>query len=160
AEPAVVGAAGRGRRKALPAGRQHLGECESRRLLGLYAVASIRYHSAILRWIGRAPDGTWLSMFTGLVEAVGRVKRLDPIGSGGRALVVAAELFAREPPKLGDSIAIDGVCLTVTALASEEASFVVGPETLERSTLGSLKAGSTVNLERPLRLGDRLGGHL
>ena len=61
---------------------------------------------------------------------------------------------------LGDSIAIDGVCLTVIELGSDRASFVVGPETLERSTLGALTIGAQVNVERPLRMGDRLGGHL
>lgn len=99
-------------------------------------------------------------MFTGLVEDVGRVERIEPLPSGqGRRLAIAAGLLDDELP-LGASLAVDGVCLTVTEWARGRIAAVAGPETLERTTLGTLSAGATVNLERPLRLGDRLGGHL
>jgi riboflavin synthase len=95
-------------------------------------------------------------MFTGLVEATGRVERATPAGDA-RTLVIATAL---DPGELGASLAVDGTCLTVTARAAGEVTTVVGPETLARTTLGALRPGEIVNLERPLRLGDRLGGHL
>ena len=99
-------------------------------------------------------------MFTGLVEDVGRVEAIsDLAGGGGRRLEVGARLFA-SGQSLGASVAIDGVCLTVVAWHNGRAAFDVGPETLERTTLGALGKGASVNLERPLALGDRLGGHL
>jgi riboflavin synthase len=106
-------------------------------------------------------------MFTGLVEDVGRIERIDPIPSGkgslpsgkGRRLRLSAQLFDEEQP-LGASVAVDGVCLTVTEWTRGQVSVDVGPETIERSTLGRLSVGARVNLERPMRLGDRLGGHL
>jgi riboflavin synthase len=99
-------------------------------------------------------------MFTGLVEDTGRIERVAPLASGrGRELTVAARLCEEELP-IGASLAVDGVCLTVTTWSRGRVSAVVGPETLERTTLGRLAVGDAVNLERPLRLGDRLGGHL
>lgn len=99
-------------------------------------------------------------MFTGLVEDVGRVERIETLPSGqGRRLGLSARLLD-EPLPLGASLAVDGVCLTVTFSEKGRVDAVVGPETLERTTLGALTVGQTVNLERPLRLGDRLGGHL
>jgi riboflavin synthase len=99
-------------------------------------------------------------MFTGLVEGVGRVEAVDSLPSGqGRRLAVAASLCDEELP-LGASLAVDGVCLTVTEWRPGRVRAVVGPETLDRTTLGQLTVGTQVNLERPLRLGDRLGGHL
>jgi riboflavin synthase len=99
-------------------------------------------------------------MFTGLVEDVGRVARIDSLPSGkGRRLVVAARLLDEEQP-LGASLAVDGCCLTVIEWRRGQAEVVVAPESLERTTLGGLSVGAPVNLERPLRLGDRLGGHL
>lgn len=99
-------------------------------------------------------------VFTGLVEDVGRLERVETLPSGsGRRIVVGARLFDEAQP-LGASVAVDGVCLTVTAWSEGRATFEVGPETLARSTLGELASGSAVNLERPLRLGDRLGGHM
>lgn len=99
-------------------------------------------------------------MFTGLVEAIGQIEAVRVLPSE-RSLVVTVRsaLFSVEQP-LGASVAVDGVCLTVTAWRPGEMEAVVGPETAERTTLGRLAAGTTVNLERPLRLGDRLGGHL
>src|SRR5438094_3676616 len=97
-------------------------------------------------------------MFTGLVEAVARVERAVP-GADKRevALQLATDL---DPGPVGASLAIDGTCLPIVDKSPGQLAAVVGPETLARTTLGGLKAGDHVNLERPLRLGDRLGGHL
>jgi riboflavin synthase len=99
-------------------------------------------------------------MFTGIVEDVGRIARIEALPSErARKLTVRAPMLEAEQP-LGASLAVDGVCLTVTAWRRGEVDAVVGPETIERTTLGALGEGAPVNLERPLRLGDRLGGHL
>ena len=96
-------------------------------------------------------------MFTGIGEELGEVLALTP-ESGGTTLVVRGELAA-QGTKLGDSIAINGVCLTVTALQGAQLSFGLAPETLERSNLGDLNTGDKVNLERALLSDGRLGGH-
>ncbi len=96
-------------------------------------------------------------MFTGIVETLGRVVRVEP-DPAGRRLVVAAE-FAPHL-KLGDSVAVNGACLTVVAHDAATFAFQAVPETLRRTNLGDLAAGDRVNLERALRLGDRLDGHL
>jgi riboflavin synthase len=99
-------------------------------------------------------------MFTGIVEDVGHVIAVDSLPSGrGRRLHLGAPLL-EEAQFLGASLAVDGVCLTVVEWNPGRAGVEVGPETLERTTLGALVAGMRVNLERPMRLGDRLGGHL
>jgi riboflavin synthase len=96
-------------------------------------------------------------MFTGLVEALGEVEAVQPRDAGLRLSVrhpaLAAEL------RLGESVAVDGVCLSVIEVGADQFAFDVGPETLVRTTLGDLRPGHAVNLERALRLGDRLGGH-
>jgi riboflavin synthase len=97
-------------------------------------------------------------MFTGIVEERGRVGRLEP-GSGGRRLVVLCKTVP-DGTSRGDSIAVNGVCLTVVERAEDSLAFDLTPETLERSALASLAPGQAVNLERPLTLADRLGGHL
>ncbi len=97
-------------------------------------------------------------MFTGLVEALGVVRELTFDGAGCR-LTVAAPVLAAEVA-LGESVAVNGACLTVVAHDAETFSFQVGPETLRRTNLGALKVNDRVNLERSLRLSDRLGGHL
>jgi riboflavin synthase len=97
-------------------------------------------------------------MFTGLIECEGIITRADR-ASGGMRLEVYAPEFGRDMA-IGDSIAVDGVCLTVVKFIRGAFLTDVSGETLERSTLGSLKQGSKVNLERALRLSDRLGGHL
>jgi riboflavin synthase len=97
-------------------------------------------------------------MFTGLVEALGTVRRVDSDGAG-RTLLVGVPQFAAELT-LGESVAVNGACLTVVAHDAETCRFQAGPETLRRTNLGELTAGDRVNLERSLRLGDRLGGHL
>jgi len=97
-------------------------------------------------------------MFTGLIEDVGSVARLERHGSSA-ALSVATGLPLDEI-RLGDSVAVNGVCLTVVKSGSGQLTFDVSPETLDSSGLGRLISGSRVNLERALRLSDRLGGHL
>lgn len=97
-------------------------------------------------------------MFTGLVELqaeVAEVREEPP----GRRLRISAPTIAAEAT-LGESICVSGACLTVVAMNGGVLEFEAGPETLSRTTLGRLQAGSFVNLERSLRLSDRLGGHL
>ncbi len=93
-----------------------------------------------------------------MVEEVGVVRSLVHAGRGARLEIRAATVAAGCRP--GDSIAVDGACLTVTQPHESGFACDVSAETLARTTLGSLRAGHPVNLERPLRLGDRLGGHL
>lgn len=97
-------------------------------------------------------------MFTGLVETLGTVDRLTPEGAGRRLTVRAAETAGKLT--LGESVAVNGVCLTVVEHDAATCTFQAVPETLERTNLGSLKPGDRVNLERSLRVGDRLGGHI
>jgi riboflavin synthase len=97
-------------------------------------------------------------MFTGLVEALGSVTALAPAGAG-RELTVRAPQLAGELV-LGESVAVNGACLTVVARDATSFRFQVGPETLARTNLGELTAGDRVNLERSLRVSDRLGGHI
>jgi len=96
-------------------------------------------------------------MFTGLVEGVGEVLRVRP--KGPDAVLVVRPPWALDQAVLGESVAVNGACLTVTG-SGGGLSLDVSAETLSRTTLGRLKAGSQVNLERALKLGDRLGGHL
>lgn len=99
-------------------------------------------------------------MFTGLVEGLGTIRRSEASGSGRRLIVAPpAELLAGGPPQLGDSIAVNGCCLTIAALDIDEWSFDVGEESLNRTNLGGVIAGDAVNLERALAVGARLGGH-
>jgi riboflavin synthase len=98
-------------------------------------------------------------MFTGLVETLGTIGRVEPDGAGGRHLTVTAPDIARELT-LGESVALNGACLTVVEQSEVGARFQAGPETLQRTNLGELAVGDRVNLERALRVGDRLGGHL
>jgi riboflavin synthase len=96
-------------------------------------------------------------MFTGLVETTARVRRVDPDGDGVRLEVetpLASELAH------GDSIAVNGVCLTAVDPRDDGFKADVMAETLRRSSLGPLAAGDSVNVELPLRAGDRLGGHV
>jgi riboflavin synthase len=98
-------------------------------------------------------------MFTGIVEALGEVVSLtEHAGSAVLTLRLPAALV--EDAKLGDSYAVDGVCLTATAYAGGDVRFDVMGETLKRSALDGLAEGTPVNVERPVRLSDRLGGHL
>ncbi len=97
-------------------------------------------------------------MFTGLIQTIGTVQSLKRQGDAAQLQIVSS--LVSEDLQLGESIAVNGACLTVTSWDS--ASFIVdvSPETLQRTTLGSLSANKSVNLERALRLSDRLGGHM
>jgi riboflavin synthase len=96
-------------------------------------------------------------MFTGLVQSLAKVADIVPEPPGVR-LVIREPKFAAEA-QIGDSIAINGCCLTVVAIEGERLSFQAGDETLSRTNLGELAAGSAVNLEQSLRAGDAIGGH-
>ena len=98
-------------------------------------------------------------MFTGLVEGLGRVERLSDENGGRRLTLSWPGLPENDPLKLGESIAVNGCCLTVVALADREFDVQAGPETLARTNLGDQNPGERVNLERALKVGDRLGGH-
>jgi riboflavin synthase len=97
-------------------------------------------------------------MFTGLIEDVGRVVSLQHRGAAAR-LVVSTTIQLEELSK-GDSVSVNGVCLTVVAKGDGAVSFDVSPESLRTAGFSILKPGSSVNLERALRLSDRLGGHI
>lgn len=98
-------------------------------------------------------------MFTGIIQSVGRVARLEPRGGDLRLHVDTVDLDLADV-QLGDSIAVSGVCLTAVALSARGFAADVSNETLSLTTLGALRAGDVVNLEKALRLADRLGGHL
>lgn len=97
-------------------------------------------------------------MFTGIVEELGRVRRIEPRAGGARLELACTEVIA--DAAIGDSIAVNGCCLTVVELGSGWWAADAQVETLDRTTLASLAPGDPVNLERPMRMGDRLGGHL
>jgi len=98
-------------------------------------------------------------MFTGIIEATGRVARIEPRGGDAR-LVVEAGALGLGDVALGDSISVSGVCLTAIAIDGDEFAADVSVETLTRTSLGALASGAAVNLEKAMRLSDRLGGHL
>lgn len=98
-------------------------------------------------------------MFTGIIQAVGRIQSRETRGSDARLVIDAATLDLADVA-IGDSIAVAGACLTVVALEGRRWSADVSAETLRLTTLGSLQEGDAVNLEKALRLADRLGGHL
>ena len=97
-------------------------------------------------------------MFTGLVEELGRIRAMTRRAHSIR-LTIAAEKVLQDV-KLGDSIAVDGACLTVVEFSAASFTVDVMPETFDRTTLSLKKSGDPVNLERTLRVGDRLGGHI
>lgn len=97
-------------------------------------------------------------MFTGIIEATAVIEGVEPRGGGTRVVLETARPL--DDLRLGESIAVNGACLTVTARRGRRFSADVSPETLRRTTLGRLSPGDRVNLERALRLGDRLGGHV
>lgn len=99
-------------------------------------------------------------MFTGLIEAVCEVKSVSSADrTGGGALAVELGGLAQDC-RLGDSIAVSGVCLTVTRLQGTLATFGLSPETLQKSSLAALRAGAKVNIERAMQATDRFGGHI
>ncbi len=96
-------------------------------------------------------------MFTGLVQSLAAVRSAADDGHGGRTITVADPIAPGLT--LGESVSVNGVCLTVVRSDADTFDFQIGPETVNRTTLGTLQPGSRVNLERALRVGDRLGGH-
>ena len=97
-------------------------------------------------------------MFTGIIEETGIIRSIRPASAGATVFIEAERIVA--DLKTGDSIAVNGACLTVTEPAGRIFSCDVSPETLHRTTLGRTGAGTTVNLERAMAIGDRLGGHI
>ena len=97
-------------------------------------------------------------MFTGLIEEVGRVEEVKRSSKGGRLKVKCTKVT--EDVKIGDSVAVNGVCLTATEVGKNYLTFDVSYETLKRSSLSLIRPGEAVNLERALKVGDRLGGHI
>jgi riboflavin synthase len=97
-------------------------------------------------------------MFTGLVQSLGTVRQVTDAHAGRRIRI--AEPAIAPKLEIGESIAVNGACLTVVAHDSNSFDFEAGPETLAKTTLGQLVAGDRVNLERALRVGDPLGGHI
>lgn len=97
-------------------------------------------------------------MFTGLIEGIGKVRAIRRLG--GEVELTIVPLFQLTDCRVGDSISVDGVCLTVTGVSEESFRMDVSAETVSRSTIGQLRQGDMVNLERALRFTDRLGGHL
>ncbi|MGE5391067.1 MAG: riboflavin synthase [Deltaproteobacteria bacterium] len=99
-----------------------------------------------------------IGLFTGIIEEIGQIKSIQ---RGGRSahLHIKAELVL-EDVKIGDSIAVNGVCLTVNEFDRQYFAADVMPETMDKTTLGSLNPGSPVNLERAMQLGGRMGGHI
>jgi riboflavin synthase len=98
-------------------------------------------------------------VFTGLIAHEGRVASLEGDRARGMTLVVEAPSAVADGVALGDSVAINGVCLTVVAFDARTMRFDVVPETVDRAGFGALRAGDRVNVELSLRVGDRLGGH-
>jgi len=97
-------------------------------------------------------------MFTGIVEELGSVRAVEPIGDGARVAIAATHVLV--DTAIGASIAVNGCCLTVVELGEGGFAADAVTETLRRTALGGLRPGDLVNLERPVRLQDRLGGHL
>ena len=101
--------------------------------------------------------GEILSMFSGIVEALGTVAEIKQEPPGCRLIIREPKIAAETA--VADSISVNGCCLTVVEVAGDTFAFQAGPETLARTNLGKLAAGSPVNLERALAVGGRLGGH-
>ena len=98
-------------------------------------------------------------MFTGIVEEAAPVRSME-LDEAGNGRLSVAPVRVLEGLKLGDSIAVNGACLTVVSLDGGTFGVDLAPETLRKTNLGALKEGGVVNLERPLAVGDRLGGHI
>src|SRR5262249_9863682 len=99
-----------------------------------------------------------MGIFTGLIMEVGRVRRVDRRSDGAFLLIESRKVL--KGTRIGDSISINGVDLTVTEMTADWFSADASLETLDRSTLGNLRVGSRVNLERALAVGERMGGHM
>jgi riboflavin synthase len=97
-------------------------------------------------------------MFTGIIEGLGKITNIRSAGEGKRFAIDAG--FSLDGSKTGDSIALNGACLTAVTIAKSHFEVDVSPETIERTSLRNIKIGEKVNIERALRLSDRLDGHL
>jgi riboflavin synthase len=97
-------------------------------------------------------------MFTGLIQSLGTIRRAEDDVQGGRTLWIGGAGLPTKP-QVGDSVAVNGTCLTVSGCEGNDLSFQAGAETLARTNLGQLAAGDRVNLEPALRAGDPIGGH-
>ena len=106
----------------------------------------------------KSPVSNFNIMFTGIIQGKGRIVSGRPSG-GGVVLVIEADFDITDPEE-GESIAVNGICLTARDISGRRFTVDVSPESLSRTNLGNISAGSAVNLERALRLNDRLGGHL
>ncbi|ACY15980.1 riboflavin synthase [Haliangium ochraceum] len=98
-------------------------------------------------------------MFTGLVQDIGTIARVDRRSDAAILRIATKRIHAAEL-ELGESVAVNGVCLTVTERDAEGFTVLAGAETLRRTNIGELRVSARVNLERALRMGDRLGGHM
>jgi len=98
-------------------------------------------------------------MFTGIIKAVGKVSSLEATSPTSYTMKISQPFGSEDPLELGESVANNGVCLTVTQITDSMMTFDLSPETIRCTALSRLKAGSLVNLERSLRMGDRLSGH-
>jgi len=97
-------------------------------------------------------------MFTGIIEEMGEVLAIESFPDGARLRIRAGALI--DGARIGESISVSGVCLTMVAVDRNEFAADLAAETLRRTTLGTLRPGDPINLERPLRFDDRLGGHI
>ena len=97
-------------------------------------------------------------MFTGIIEGLGTIAGIRPSGEG-RRLAITAD-FPLKGTKIGDSIAVNGACLTAVKISENRFEVDVSPETIDKTTLKNIKVGDRANIERALRLSDRLDGHL
>lgn len=97
-------------------------------------------------------------MFTGIIEGQGHIRTIRPAGGGKRISIEAG--FALDNTKIGDSIAVNGACLTAVSLNGRRFDADISPETVSATTLGKARIGDSVNLERALRIADRLDGHM
>jgi riboflavin synthase len=98
-------------------------------------------------------------MFTGIIEEVGTVSQVKPLASGARKITVKCRKILGDL-KIGDSLAVNGVCLTIVGKNGDQIAVEAVEETVKKTMIGALSAGNPVNLERSVRLSDRLGGHL
>lgn len=99
-------------------------------------------------------------MFTGLIERVGHIEFIENVGEARHFTIAAPDAEYLKDAQLGESIAVSGVCLTATALTGATFAISAVEETLRRTSLGARSVGDCVNLERAMRVGDRLGGHI
>lgn len=97
-------------------------------------------------------------MFTGLIESIGRITACERRGAA--AVLTVSTTLPLSEISIGDSVSVSGACLTVTAKREAALTFDVSPESMASTTIGSLRIGQSVNLERAMRLGDRMGGHI